>query len=317
MSQASTFCGACGVNALPTSHFCESCGAKVNVTARQAAPAFAAASAAAPSSAALSSTPAAAVRGAILRDTNAGPGLLAVHGVQLPFMLEQHWRGTAAPQVNGAVDVVLDGAGQVASVTPAATLISAQQLTELAALKDAYLPKLIEQVQRIGKPLLIAVGVLALSWIWLPAVSVRINPAMTQSLTMFDLLRLANASNGLEGLGQQGGSSGLLGLLCVLAMFAPLAHVFTSHKWARYGMFAPLGFIVLSALLFYFKVHNATNASSDALRSFAGKQMAEMADAMISQMMAALSVGFGTDTAIAAALYLAWLGSRMLLSKRS
>src|SRR5471030_1607575 len=305
MSAVPAFCNTCGVTVAPESHFCESCGKPVKAAAATPAPAQVDAPAA-PS----------APRGNILRDTNAGPGLLSVNGRQLAFTLEQHWRGSSAPQVNNPADVVLDAAGQVVSVTPATTpLLTPQQLADLNALKDTYLPKLLARVEQIGKPLLGAVAVLAVSWIWLPAVSVHVNAVMTQNIILFDLLRLANAGASLENLGQAGGGSrGLYGLLCVLAM---LAHVFLLQKWSRYGLFAPLGFMLLTAIGVYSKIHSLTSAATDSMRSFGGSQMGDLASAMMSQVMAALSVGYGLYIALAAALYLAWLGVQQVLAARN
>jgi hypothetical protein len=305
MSAVHAFCRRCGINLAPESRFCEACGKPVDDHAAGASPA--------PASAAV----AAGVRGTVLRDTNAGPGLLSVDGRQLVFTLEQHWRGATAPTVNAAVEVVLDAGGAVASVTPASTqLISPQQLADLNALKDAYLPKLLAQVERAGKPLLAAVAVVAVAWIWLPAMSVQIMAGMSQHVTMFDLLRLANVGASLDSFGQQGGSSGLYGLLCVLAMLAPLAHVFLRQRWARFGLFAPLAFMVATGLGIYLKIHNMASAATEGARSFGGSQAGDLAAAMMNQIMAALSVGYGSYLALAAALYLAWLGVQQVLTTR-
>lgn len=40
-------------------------------------------------------------RGKILRDTNAGPGLIFLDGRQLQFTLEEHWRSSTPPKVGG------------------------------------------------------------------------------------------------------------------------------------------------------------------------------------------------------------------------
>lgn len=54
-------------------------------------------------------SPSAALRGSILRDTQAGPGLISVAGRQFSFTLEQHWRSERPPTVGARVDVQLNG----------------------------------------------------------------------------------------------------------------------------------------------------------------------------------------------------------------
>ena len=300
MSTDSVFCTACGKTTAPATRFCEHC--------------------AAPQAAATGAKPA---RGVILRDTNAGPGLVAVAGRQLPFTLEQHWRDQAsAPAANVQVDVTLDDAGRVLTVTPVSEAALAREKMDKVAdnlgnLKDQYLPKLLARVDQVGKPLLIAVALLAVAWIWLPAVTINISAGMAQNLTMFYLLRLANASASLEGMMQgAGGSSGLYGLLCVLAMLAPLAHVFLAHRRAALGLFAPLAFLVLTGLGIYLKIRNLTSAASESMRSFGGSQMGDFAGAMMKQALAAFSVGYGSYLALGVALYLAWRGLRKVLAAR-
>lgn len=330
MSAVSLFCGACGEAVAPASRFCESCGKPVPAAAAiepagAAVPHPATAATAAPAVAApLASAPAASTaRGVVLRDTNAGPGLVVVAGRQLPFTLEQHWRDqTSAPAVNTHVDVTLDSAGAVLAVKPVPDAVLAKEKMDKVAgdlnnLKDQYLPQLMARVDQIGKPLLIAVALLAIAWIWLPAVTINISASLTQNLTMFDLLRLANVSSSLEGMMQSGsGSSGLYGFLCVLALVAPLAHVFLAHKRAVFGLFAPLAFMVLTGLGIYMKIRNLTSAASESMRSFGGSQMGDFAGAMMKQALAAFSVGYGSYIALIVALYLAWRGVQKVLAVR-
>ena len=56
-------------------------------------------------------------RGKILRDTNAGDGIIFVGEKQVPFSLEKHWRSGVPPQAGMMVDVVMTADGAIESVT--------------------------------------------------------------------------------------------------------------------------------------------------------------------------------------------------------
>lgn len=314
MSAVSINCAACGESLDLGARFCTGCG---NPAAIQpdAIPATAAATPAAPAA----PVPPATVRGVIMRDTNAGAGMILVGGVKKTFTLEQHWLGNVAPQVQMQVDVALDAHGEIVSVVPARAGVEDLEKYKDVAKKmfDGGAPVAAAYVDRIGKPVLGAMLVILISWIWLPAVSVTIMAGMKQSATLFDVLRLANSGASLESFGQVGGgSSGLYGLLCVLAMFAPLLPTFLKHKYAPLGYCAPLAFLVLAGLTVYMKMHSMANAARDSMRAFGGNRMDEMADAMMQQISHAVSIGFGTYLSLAAALYLAWRGAQALMRKR-
>ncbi|XLZ68779.1 hypothetical protein ABT364_19825 [Massilia sp. SR12] len=265
-----------------------------------------------------SSLPATA-RGTILRDTNAGSGLIAVNGAKKPFTLEQHWIGSDAPQVQMQVDVTFDEQGEISSVVP--VNVAAEDLEKYKALArkavDDGAPVVLAYIDRIGKPVVGAMLAIFVSWLWLPAISVTIMAGMQQSATLFDVLRLANMGASLESFGQLGGgSSGLYGVLCVLAMAAPLLPVFSRHKYAALGYCAPLAFLVLTGLGIYLKMHQMASAARDSMRAFGGRGMEDVADAMMQRVSQVVSLGFGTYLSLAAAAYLAYLGVRALKQKR-
>ena len=57
-------------------------------------------------------------RGKIMRDTNAGPGIVFVDGAQKSFTLEAHWKSSSPPKVGAVVEVTVDSAGNPLSVEP-------------------------------------------------------------------------------------------------------------------------------------------------------------------------------------------------------
>lgn len=317
MSVVTVNCATCSELIAPGARFCEACGSSAGA-AQTAAMASAPIVPTEPMSVAPAAVTA-AVRGTILRDTNAGPGMIMVAGVKKTFTLEQHWQGVVAPQVQMQVDVTLDALGEITTVVPVrAGTEELEKVKDIAKRAvDGGAPVVLAYIDRIGKPVLTAMLIILVSWIWLPAVSVTIMAGMKQSATLFDVLRLANSGATLQNFSQLGSaSSGLYGLVCVAAMFAPLLPTFLKHKYAPLGYCAPLAFLAIAALSIYMQVRSMANAARDSMRAFAGNRMDEMADAMMQQFSQAISVGFGTYLSLAAALYLAWIGVNALRRAR-
>ena len=69
-----------------------------------------------------------AKRGKVLRDPNAGPGLMIVEGQQHPFFLEGFWQSEVPPKPGLAVEVEFDSQGKVSRITvvPEAQLATEQ-----------------------------------------------------------------------------------------------------------------------------------------------------------------------------------------------
>lgn len=300
MSAVILSCTGCGVAAPAASKFCHACGAPFP----------------SPRSALR------VVRGRILRDTNAGAGMLSVDGRQLAFSLEQHWRGQSAPQVDMSVEVTLDAEGAPCFVTPVSDAMLAREgLSEVggivAGLASRYAPAGRQLAVRIGKPVLAATGVLALSWLWLPAVSIRLNAFASTDLSLFKVLALANSANSLDGIGTlDGASSGFYGFLAFLALVAPLAAAVLRHRLAPLASCAPLAFMLVTGLAGWLKLRGLASQATEGARAFGGRQGEEMVAAMLAQVMKAVSLGYGSYIALAAALALAWFGLRRLIHFR-
>lgn len=336
MTTIKAFCHACGAPFGVGAQFCEVCGVKANAPLLNTTPvaATAAFSQAPPPLENLAKTvtpfqrvadvhiPTAAVRGRILRDTNIGMGLLSLGGRQVPFSLEANWRGDIAPVVQMTVDVVLDEAGNPVTVAPVSDKDVAQE--KLKALSGDLSRKFQDQMplaktyaHAIGTPVLIAIGVLLISWIWLPMATVRIRAGLSQSATMFDVLGLVNMGGDLQSFGSNySGSSGIYGFICVLAMLAPAAPAFIRHRYITLSYFAPLLFLLVLGFAMYMKVRSFANAAQESMGSFGGAQMAKIASAMMDQILAAVSIGFGVYVSLAAALFLAVHGGIKFLASR-
>ncbi|MFM9900964.1 MAG: hypothetical protein ACKVOT_08105 [Polaromonas sp.] len=267
------------------------------------------------------------IRGKILRDTASGTGLASAQGQQHPFSLEQHWRSDDVPTVGMAVDIELSAVGALLSLRP----VSVQQQTQESLrdigrqLQDKGLPVLkthaTSMVSRVGWIKLALLGALAVGWLGFATLTVRLGGNLSQSLSLHDLLQLVNAGTGLDGLGSlRHGSAGWYGLAMWLALLAPLLPDVWHHRWAPLSLFAPLGFMLLTGAVARAKISAGTQDAGAMAGAFGGPQAAamaqRMADEMLSQIMQAISLGFGFYLALAAALVLAALGARALLFTR-
>ncbi len=337
MATKKTFCHACGELTVVGALFCESCGAKLNASSsvdpvmsardatsaesiEQIRPLKAAETGHHPSSV---QEKLQTVRGRILRDTNNGIGLLSVDGRQLPFSLEANWLGIIAPATQMNVDVALDGTGNVVTVVPVSDKDIAQEKlkamsSDLSSKIQDQIPLMKGYVSAVGIPVLIATTLLFISWVWLSLVSVRVSASLSQSVTMFDALGLVNMGASLQSFGGNGtGSSGIYGFICVLAMLAPLVPTFIKHRYINFCYFAPLAFAAAFAIIAFIKLRSYANVARESMGTFGNSaQMGNMMNAMMDQIMAALSIGLGTYLSIAVALYLAAHGSIKILASR-
>ena len=335
------FCKACGAALSAGALFCEVCGVKIYFAASAAAIAVTTTlPARAPtqttqlpsdtnrpvnfgqSAAEARKTPNAS-RGRILRDTNNGIGLISLGGRQMPFTLETNWRGEIAPVVQMTVDVVLDDAGNVVSVAPVSDKEVAQEkLKEMSGNLSRQLQDQIPIVKvyasMIGTPTLISVGLLFISWVWLSMATARVSAGLSQSATMFDLLRLLNTGVSLESFGSGfSGSSGIYGFACVVVMLAPMTPAFIRHRYISLTYFAPLLFLLLFALASYVKMRSLADDARQSLGGLVSSaQMTSMANAMMDQVLAAVSIGTGAYLSMAVAVYLSVHGGVKFLANR-
>lgn len=262
-------------------------------------------------------------RGRVLRDTNAGEGLVFVDGAQHAFRLEGMWKSEHAPKVNMPVDVEFDDQGRVVALRSVSgqTVAGEQAAQALGAAQESAkkiaaefqakgLPVIQQYAQRIGYPILGALAVLVLGWFFLPAVSVNMGFMGKNSVTFYEALRLLN-SGGLAAL-TGGGSAGVYGLLCFVSLLAVLLPQVWPDRRAGFGMMAPLALMLLVGIVSYFKVSSQFSAGEEAAGAFGGEEFQQMARAAAEQaaaeMRKAISIGLGVYLSVIAALYLAWQG---------
>jgi hypothetical protein len=250
-------------------------------------------------------------RGKILRDTNAGPGLLIVDGKQVQFRLEGLWRSEVPPKPGMVVDVELAADGSITGIAAVAEgqLAKEQAEVALAAAKEKGAAFASTMVAKFGMPSLVAAGALIVGWFFLSAVSVK-TPLGSLGFTFWQVLGFLNSSNALETVFQSGrasASTGFYGFLAVAALAGPFIHHFWKDRRAVLGGLLPLlfmllvGFMVNSAL-------SSVGADADA------GLFKEMAARMREEMMKAISVGFGVYLSLIASLYFAGISAKKFLA---
>jgi hypothetical protein len=255
-------------------------------------------------------------RGTILRDTNAGPGLLVVDGTQYPFLLEGSWRGTVPPKVGMVVDVSFATGGEVATVTPVDESQIAREQAEqaMAAIKEKGGAMAGAMVARFGGRDLVALGALVLGWFILKVGSFEGGLLGNISFTFWQVLGFINS--GAESIGRRamggGTGTGLLGIVAVVALAGPFVHHFWKDRRAHLGALLPL-------LLMLFALWRVYGGMGDAMgdqASMFGEEGQQMAEEMRREMRNAVSLGIGFYVAFAASIYFAVTGGKRFLASR-
>jgi hypothetical protein len=199
-------------------------------------------------------------RGTIIKVPDATPGLLVVDGRQLPFSLEGLWRSPVAPAANMSVDVELDSAGSVASVS----VVDAQQIARerleqfggIAQQQGKVAAEMARQgvgtlAARMGTAPLVAAVAIWVAWFFLPAITITFFTE-SRSFTFWEILGL-NLQNPFN----LTGSHGLFGLIGLLAIAAPFARPFVVHPKASWLNALPLAFVVLAVGRLLYNINRA------------------------------------------------------------
>lgn len=260
------------------------------------------------------------VRGKILRDTNAGDGVVFVNGEQKTFTLESHWRSDEPPRVGAVVDVTLDAEGQVAllSRVDEAQIIKEQTEKALGVAKERGSKAFGLLLSQVGAPTLVAIVLLAVAWLFMSAINVQIAADFKASVTFYDILKVVNSGRGLEAFqAAQSAGAGIYGFLMFAALLVPLVPHFHSNKFLNLAYCAPLVYILVIVFGVYFNIRSQISQARGLASGFGGAQGAAFAEQMLSEMMSmalkAVSFGIGFYVAVAVALYLASIGVKKFL----
>lgn len=260
------------------------------------------------------------IRGRVLRDTNAGPGVVSINGEQKEFTLEGHWFSDVPPKVGGMVDVELDTKGLVTKVINVndSTLAKEQAERALGIAKKKGTEAFGILLSRVGASTLGAIAVLAVAWLFLSAINVQIAGDHKASITFYDILKLLNSGRSLDAIqAVQFAGAGFYGFLMFVALLAPLAAHFHGNKYLTLTYCAPLFYMLAVILGVYLNVRSQVSQARGLVAGLGGAQGAAFADQMLSEMMTmamkAISFGVGFYIAVALTLYLAAAGVKKFL----
>lgn len=200
------------------------------------------------------------VRGTIIKVPDTTPGLLISNNCQRQFTLEGVWKSASAPAPNQTVDVELDDAGTIVSlsvVDPAQLArerfnqisskvggaIGDMAKSQSAANAQDILRKV---VARIG---FVTLGASGLLWIFLFFVTgykLDMGFIGSQSYTLWDFIGL-NMNPNMGGAPEiSHGFWGLIGIVCV---FAPIVVPFIANPLAKFGNALPLVYFGIAILV--------------------------------------------------------------------
>lgn len=265
-------------------------------------------------------------RGRIIRDTNNGPGLIGSEGSQYEFNLEGVWNSDLAPVINTVVEFELDENSKVVAITT----ISENQLAKEQADKALQAAKekgglvLNEMISRVGKPVLIAITTLVVSWFYLSTITVQASRTFDIKITFWKLLTVLNLGNGgfIQALQSGGGGdTGIYGFLAFISLLGPFAYIFWKNPKAHLGNCLPFLVMLIVGLSFYFGIQDGLKSSLEMSSAYGGAETAMMAKEMINKMMAAamqsIHIGIGMYLSLLASSYLAFVGVTKFLASKA
>lgn len=258
------------------------------------------------------SSPAAAAtqRGTILRDTQAGPGLISVGGRQLAFTLEQHWASERPPVTGARVDATFDGDElrqlHLVNDTQIAKEMATQAAGQMAAQGQALLGRALAEFGRLPLAALVA---LWLGWWVFDWVSVRVIGTHVASYSFWDMLKMLASGNALEAMQYSRSSLGFWNFVALLCAVAPLAPLVTRHRLASLGLAAPLAFMALQGARLYWGISSAVSEMQQQMAGFGGqmgRMLRDVGSEMQAEIFKSITLGLGLYLSLAAAAVLAF-----------
>lgn len=265
-------------------------------------------------------------RGRILRDASTGTGLVSSNGSQHEFTLEGVWRSDTSPKQDMVVEFELDGAGKVISISAVSESDLAKEQAEKAAklVKEKGLAVFNDIAARVGKPVLIAMGVVVVCWFYLSALDIKGLASM--KITFWQMLGVVNAWGGMDTMQSAAmQDKGIYGLLGILALAGPFIAQFWKNPLAHLGNALPLVLMLLVGGVFYLDLHNSLNEAIEAAgrqgAAWGGPRLEEISKTRAREELEAalkvLHIGVGAYIALAASAYLAFVGATKYLAAKA
>ncbi len=252
-------------------------------------------------------------RGKILRDTNAGPGLVNVDGQQHQFTLEGAWKSAVPPKPDMAVDVDFAADGTVSSITavPESQIAREQAELVMAAAREKSKAVASAAVAKFGLPTLVATGLLIVGWFFLNSAVIQ-TPAGNLGYSFWQVLGYVNAGGAAQNFmdGRSSPSTGLYGFLAIVALAGPFLHYFWKDKRAVLGGTLPLLFMLVIALMVRSQINSMGGADTAGMPP-------EMLQQMRDEAMKAVSIGMGAYLSFLVALYFSAVSVKNFLLSRA
>lgn len=248
-------------------------------------------------------------RGKILRDTSSGPGLLAVDGQHYQFSVEGVWRSNVPPAVGMTVEVEFATDASIVGINqvPDSQIAKEQADVVMKAAREKGGALASAAIARFGLPLLVAAGVIIVSWFVLSAVSVQTLFGKL-TFTFWQVLGFLNSDSPLETVmaGRGSASAGFYGFLAIVALAGPFARYFWKDKRAALAGVLPLLFMLFVGIMVRSNIHSAMGGTLDG-------PLGEMQRQAQQEMMNAVSLGFGAYLSFLVSLYFAAVAAKQFL----
>jgi hypothetical protein len=248
-----------------------------------------------------------AKRGKVLRDPHFGPGLLIVEGKQYPFLMEGIWRSDVPAKPGLVVNVDFDQEGNLNGITAVPQAQLSQEQAELARAGYGARSAIFESwaIEPGTLMRLAVVGLLALSWFFLTAVSIQLPVFGKLDVTFWQLLGFLNSGNSQQISDTSSADPGIFGLLAMLALAGPFLHCFWKDPRALFGGLLPLSFMVVVAC--------RISSTHGAMTAQVTGPYEHLPANLHYGIFSVLTVGFGTYLSASLATYLAVLSARQFL----
>jgi hypothetical protein len=251
-------------------------------------------------------------RGKILRDTNSGPGLVAVDGQHFQFALEGVWRGEAPPTPGMSVQVEFAPDASITGMAPVSDAQIAKEQAEavMGVAKEKGKVIATAAVAKFGLPTLIATALLIIGWFFLSAVSVQTLLGKVD-FTFWQVLGFLNSGSAFEAVmeGRNGPSAGFYGFLGLVALAGPYLPYIWRDKRAAAGGVLPLLFMLMAGIMLRSSMNNALGGDVSGPLGDLARQARE-------ETMKAVSLGFGSYLSGLVSLYFAGgAGKKFLLAR--
>jgi hypothetical protein len=250
-------------------------------------------------------------RGRILRDTNAGPGLLSLDGRQYSFVLEGMWRSEAPPKTGMVVEVVLNSADSVESVRSVPENELAKEQAQKALREGGAIASRVKET--LGLPNLIALGSLVVGWFFLSTIVIG-REAFSAHITFWQLLGYMGKLQALRSLNMQDLAStgiGMYGLLALVSLAGPFLDFLWKDRRAALGGLLPLVLMLLIAILLKTGLNQAAHQFAGAYGT--GPVANMMANQAIASFLDEFSMGAGAYISLLATGYFAFVAVKKYL----